>query len=525
MLIRTYGAALQGVEGIRVTVEVDAGRGLPSFQIVGQGDRVVTESRDRIRSALRHSGLEFPPGRVIVNLAPTDVRKAGSALDLPIAVAVAATRTPVPAQALARTLFVGELGLDGRLRPVRGALALVSSGPPELTEAAVPAENVPEVAVCPSLRALGAESLADVIAFLRGEGELVVGVGALSAGPDGAREPDLEDVRGQELARRALEIVAAGGHNLLLCGPPGSGKTLLARRLPGLLPDLCFEHALEATRVHGVAGTLDSRPVVARPPFRAPHHSISDAGLLGGGRPLRPGEVSLAHRGVLFLDEVAEFRRSALDALRQPLEEGVIRVVRAHAAACLPARFQWVAAMNPCPCGYRGYAAYPAAAAHRVDAENRSGAAHRGGAVHECSCDDRAISRYAARLSGPLRDRIDLQVPVPAVAWREIVDPARRGESSASVRERVAAARALQSARYRATAWHLNADLDAASVNEHCSPDAAGERLLERGVEQLGLSLRALHRVLRVARTIADLEGAPRVSAGHVAEAIGYRQL
>jgi magnesium chelatase family protein len=498
MLIRTYGAALQGVEGIRVTVEVDAGPGLPSFQIVGQGDRVVSESRDRIRSAFRQSGLEFPPGRVTVNLAPTDVPKAGAGLDLPIAVAIAATRGGVETGALARTLFVGELGLDGELRGVRGMLALVSSGLPDLAEAVVPRSSLSGAAVCPRVRTRGARGLAEVVDFLRG-GETL----ETWSGPAPPEEPppeaDLADVCGQEGARRALEIAAAGGHNLLLVGPPGSGKTLLARRLPGLLPDLDFDSALEATRIHGVAGSLGSRPLLRRPPFQAPHHSISDAGLLGGGRPLRPGEISLAHRGILFLDELPEFRRSALEALRQPLEEGAIRIVRAHGAVRLPARFQWVAAKNPCPCGYLGD-------------ESR-----------ECACDDGQIRRYRAKLSGPLLDRIDLHVAVPSVAWRTRLTSRPAAEDTNTVRERVEAARPLQARRYRGTRLALNADLTPRAVREHCAPDGEGLRLLERAVERLGLSLRGIDRVLRVARTIADLDRSERVASPHVAEAIAYR--
>jgi magnesium chelatase family protein len=498
MLIRTYGAALQGVDGIRVTVEVDAGRGLPTFQIVGQGDRVVSESRDRIRAAFRQSGLEFPPGRVTVNLAPTDVPKAGAALDLPIAVAIAATRVGIERETLARTLFVGELGLDGELRPVRGTLALVSSGAPELVEGVVPRANLSEAAVCPHVRARGAERLADVIEYLRGEGSLEIGAGEPLPG-EPSPEVDLADVCGQEGARRALEIAAAGGHNLLLSGPPGSGKTLLARRLPGLLPDLDFDAALEATRIHSVAGSLGPRPLLSRPPFQAPHHSISDAGLLGGGRPLRPGEISLAHRGVLFLDELPEFRRSALEALRQPVEEGAIRIVRAHGAIRLPARFQWVAAMNPCPCGYLGDGS------------------------RECACDDGQLRRYRAKLSGPLLDRIDLHVPVPSVAWRSRLGAGASKEGSATVRGRVEAARARQASRYREAPFSLNAELTVRAVREHCAAEPAGVRLLERAADRLGLSLRALDRVLRVARTIADLAGAEGIASAHLAEAIAYR--
>ena len=350
MLIRVHGATLYGIDGVPVEVEVDAGRGLPAFHIVGQPDRVVNESRDRIRAAFRQSGLEFPPGRVTVNLAPTDLPKAGAALDLPIAVGIAATRLDLPPARLARTLFVGELGLDGELRSVRGTLAMLACADGRhVSEAIVPLTSLDEAAICPGIRVRGGRSLVDVIAALRGEGELRATRerSVQTRPPDTA---DLADVRGQETARRALEVAAAGRHNALLVGPPGSGKTLLVRRLPGLLPPLPFAEALEATRVHSVAGTLGGRSLIETPPFRAPHHTTSDVGMVGGGRPLRPGEVSLAHRGVLFLDELPEFRRPVLEALRQPLEEGEIRLVRAQGAVRMPARFQLVAAMNPWSC-------------------------------------------------------------------------------------------------------------------------------------------------------------------------------
>ena len=502
MLVRAFGATLHVLDGLRVSVEVEAGAGLPAFHIVGQADRIVNESRDRIRAAFRQSGLEFPPGRVTVNLAPTGLPKAGSALDLPIAVAIAGTRIELEAAQLERSIFLGELGLDGALRPVRGVLAMLGAADGEVIRQVVVArENLGEAALCPGLESLGAPDLAGVLAWLRGDAALTRPSPPSTAPPSARTEPDLAEVHGQEAAKRALEVAAAGGHNLLFVGPPGSGKTLLAQRLPSILPPLPFAAALEATRIHSAAGTLASDGLLAHPPFRAPHHSTSDAGMAGGGRPLRPGEISLAHRGVLFLDELPEFRRPVLEALRQPLEEGEIRIARAHGGARLPARIQLVAAMNPCPCGWRGVAA------------------------RECRCLEPEVARYRAKLSGPLLDRIDLHVPVAPVPWRDMLRAGRGAEPSARVRERVLAARERQARRHASDAWLTNAELPNAALAVHCRLEADARVLLERSVGVLGLTMRAFVRSLRVARTLADLEGADTLSSAHVSEALSYRSL
>ena len=505
MLATVLSSAMLGIDAYIVKVEVDVSGGMPAFSTVGLPDNAIKESRDRVTAAIKNSGFYFPPTRITANLAPADIRKAGSAFDLPIAIGVMGATNQVNLASLENAIILGELALDGSIRGIQGGLPIaIAAKENGIQDLILPAENAKEAAIVEGVNVYPVASLAEAAAFLNSETEIArephtLGTHGHKGHPDALL--DLLDVKGQEHVKRAIEVAAAGGHNLIMIGPPGSGKTMIARRIPSILPKLSMDESLETTKIQSIIGILpNDTPLVVTRPYRSPHHTISDAGLIGGGNIPRPGEVSLAHNGVLFLDELPEFRRNVLEVMRQPLEDRQVTISRAAASLTYPANFMLVAAMNPCPCGFFS------------------------DPTRDCKCSPTQIQNYVSRISGPLLDRIDIQVEVPAVKYAELANETT-GEPSAHVQERVEKARHIQQQRFAGTAIHANASMESKQIREYCQIDSQAQELLRVAINQLGLSARAYDRILKVARTIADLDRNPHIEAVHVSEAIQYRSL